>query len=85
MLAKRLNFNVWSEQKLTEKLDYLHRNPVQRGLVARPGDWAWSSSRHYSRHYATGEDCAVESESHWTARRREQLGMHPMVRRRATS
>ncbi|HEX7422464.1 MAG TPA: hypothetical protein VF311_01065 [Terriglobales bacterium] len=49
---------------MTEKLDYLRRNPVERGLVARPEDWAWSSSRHYSQHYATGEDCAVEIESH---------------------
>jgi len=75
------DFIVWSEQKLTEKLDYMHRNPVERGLVARPEDWAWSSSRHY----ATGEECAVEIASHWTARRREQVGVHPTVRRRETS
>src|ERR1700724_2230584 len=34
-----------------EKLDYMHRNPVQRRLVTRPEDWMWSSARHY----ATGE------------------------------
>jgi len=72
------DFNVYREQKLIEKLDYMHGNPVQRGLVTRPEDWAWSSARHY----ATGEEGAVEIESRWTARRREQLGVHPVVRRR---
>jgi hypothetical protein len=65
--------------KFVEKLCYIHRNPVRRGLVARPEDWAWSSSRHY----ATGEISAVEIESQWTARRREQLGISPTVRVRS--
>jgi len=56
-------------------------NPVERGLVRRPEDWSWSSARHY----ATGEDCGVEIESGWTASRREQLGVHPVVRRRDVS
>jgi len=42
------DFNVWRESKLTEKLDYVHQNPVQRGLVARPEDSKWSSALHYS-------------------------------------
>ena len=33
------DFNVWSEHKFLEKLRYIHRNPVTRGLVARPEDW----------------------------------------------
>ena len=69
------------ESKLTEKLDYMHQNLVQRGLVARPEDWKWSSALHYS----TGKECGVEIESHWTARRREQLGLYPVVRRRDVS
>lgn len=28
-----------------EKLKSLNRNPVRRGLVARPGGWDWSSYR----------------------------------------
>ena len=75
------DFNVYREQKLTEKLDYLHQNPVQRGLVTRPEDWTWSSAQHY----ATGAECGVEIESHWIARRREQLGVYPVVRRREVS
>jgi putative transposase len=75
------DFNVWREQTLMEKLDYVHNNPVQRGLVTRPEDWMWSSARHY----ASGEECGVELESHWTARRRERLGLYPVVRRREVS
>jgi putative transposase len=59
---------VHNEEKRIEKLRYMHRNPVKRGLVAKPEDWAWSSFRHY----ATGEIGVVEIESEWTARRREQ-------------
>jgi hypothetical protein len=36
-------------------------------------------------HDATGEEGAVEIESRWTARRREQLGAYPVVRRRDVS
>ena len=30
------DFNVWSERKRVEKLRYMHRNPVKRGLAATP-------------------------------------------------
>lgn len=71
------DFNVWSERKVTEKLRYIHRNPVKRGLVASPEEWAWSSFRHY----VMGEYGGVEIESLWTARERERLGIYPTVRR----
>ncbi|MEK6261121.1 MAG: hypothetical protein AABP62_21185 [Planctomycetota bacterium] len=28
-------------------IDYIHANPVRRGLVERPTDWEWSSARWY--------------------------------------
>jgi putative transposase len=31
-----------------EKVEYLHLNPVRRGLVLRPQDWRWSSMREYA-------------------------------------
>jgi len=43
------DFNVWSERKVPEKLDYMHRNPVQRQLVSHPKDWPWSSWSHYEK------------------------------------
>jgi putative transposase len=73
------DFNVWSEEKVLEKVRYIHQNPVRRGLVARPEDWKWSSFRHL----ALGEDSPVEIESQWTARIRERLGIFPKVEVRA--
>ncbi len=64
------DFNVWSERKFREKLRY-HRNPVKRGLVAKPEDWPWSSFRHY----ATDETSPVEIEPQWTSRARERAGI----------
>jgi len=43
------DFNVWSDRKVREKLDYMHRNPVERKLVSHPKDWPWSSWSHYER------------------------------------
>jgi putative transposase len=42
------DFNLWGQQKEIEKLKYMHRNPVVRGLVASPEDWRWSSYRSYA-------------------------------------
>jgi putative transposase len=74
--ARYYDFNVWSEIKFVEKIRYIHRNPVHRGLAAKPEDWPWSSFRHY----ATGEVGVVEIESQWTARRRERLGIFPTLK-----
>jgi len=41
------DFNVFTHNKRVEKLKYMHRNPVTRGLVEKPEDWPWSSFRHY--------------------------------------
>ena len=42
------DFVVWTERKRIEKLRYIHRNPVKRGLVQEPGQWKWSSYRFYA-------------------------------------
>jgi putative transposase len=42
------DFVVFSEKKRVEKLRYMHRNPVKRGLILAPEQWAWSSYRHYA-------------------------------------
>src|SRR5262249_22971993 len=41
------DFNVFTEQKYVEKLRYIHRNPMKRGLVASLELWKWSSYRDY--------------------------------------
>ncbi len=52
-----LKLVVWREQAralgmisdavLRAKVDYVHNNPVERGLVDAPSLWPWSSWRNY--------------------------------------
>src|SRR5436309_10002544 len=46
--ARFYDFKVWTERKRIEKLRYMHRNPVKRGLVDSPEMWRWSSYRSYA-------------------------------------
>ncbi len=61
------DFNVLTSSRFIQKMRYIHRNPVERGLVEKPEDWEWSSYRHW----LTGEAGLVEVESKWTWQRRE--------------
>jgi len=47
--ARFYDFNVYSHEKKNEKLDYMHANPVSRGLVRHAQDWPWSSWAFYFR------------------------------------
>jgi putative transposase len=42
------DFVVFTEKKRVEKLRYMHRNPVKRGLVLEPQQWRWSSFCDYA-------------------------------------
>jgi len=67
------DFNVLTQTKHVERLRYMHRNPVKRGLVTEPQDWPWSSFCHY----LTGAIGRVEIESEWTWKRRERSSSDP--------
>jgi putative transposase len=69
--------NIRNYESFQDKLRYIHRNPVKRGLCRKPADWEWSSFRHY----ATGIAGIVEIESQWTASRRERAGFRLTVRK----
>jgi putative transposase len=45
--ARFYDFNVWTTKKRVEKLRYMHRNPLERGLAELPEEWRWSSYRFY--------------------------------------
>jgi hypothetical protein len=60
--ARFYDFNVWTTKKRVEKLKYMHRNPVKRGLVESPEQWRWSSYRFY----LLGEVGAVQVNVGWT-------------------
>jgi putative transposase len=40
--------NLSSPKTVLAAIDYIHLNPVRRGLVARAIDWKWSSARWYA-------------------------------------
>jgi putative transposase len=57
--ARFYDFNVYSRGKEVEKLNYMHANPVIRGMVEHPRDWAWSSWGYY---YGEGGLLAIDLE-----------------------
>ena len=59
-LPRYHDFNVQSHAKYLEKLRYIHRNPVTRGLVSAPEEYPWSTFRHYALHEPT--PVQIESE-----------------------
>ena len=69
------DFNVFTAEKWWEKLNYIHENPVRRGMVRSAPEWAWSSARHY----ITGEVGPVEIESEMTASLRDRVGVETHV------
>ena len=40
--------NIISAEALRAVIDYIHANPVRRGLVPRAEEWEWSSARWYA-------------------------------------
>ncbi len=60
------NYQVWQEsfhpqqikdqKMLKQKIDYIHYNPVRKGLVENPEDWKYSSARFYLKN----ENCGLE-------------------------
>jgi len=59
--------NVTSAKVLRAMIEYIHANPVRRGLVARAVDWEWSSARWYAgvRKIAIEMDRMVLDELVW--------------------
>jgi len=50
---------LFSDNFFRQKLDYIHFNPVRKGLVEKPQDWLYSSARNYilEDHSIIGIDC----------------------------
>jgi putative transposase len=40
--------NLDNEKSVTACIDYIHNNPLRRGLVELPTAWKWSSARWYA-------------------------------------
>ncbi len=39
--------NIFRERSLASVIDYIHANPVRRGLVRDPTAWRWSSAAYW--------------------------------------
>ena len=52
LAAAVLRFQRDSHKKKNEKLEYMHANPVVRGLAEHPKDWPWSSFSFYAKEEA---------------------------------
>lgn len=51
---------IVTQEELMEKVNYIHENPVRRGLVLRCVDWLWSSARQYEGREVDGPVLARE-------------------------
>ena len=49
------SFCIYNIKMMRQKIDYLHANPVRAGIVDKPWDYRYSSSRNY-----IGEDGEIE-------------------------
>jgi REP element-mobilizing transposase RayT len=57
-VKEKQNFQIWthenhaehiySQKFITQKVNYIHNNPVKSGLVTQPEDYFYSSARNYA-------------------------------------
>ncbi len=50
---------LWSNKVIFEKINYIHNNPVEEGLVYHPEDYVYSSARDYSGEKGLLDDVVV--------------------------
>ncbi|MEO7539546.1 MAG: transposase [Pyrinomonadaceae bacterium] len=53
---------LWSEEMLSQRINYTHLNPVRAGLAEHPDNWTWSSSRIWHKRRAEVEPLDVDIE-----------------------
>ena len=51
---------VCHAQEFRERLDYMHLNPVRKGLVRRAQDWSWSSYNNYGLDKEKIKHCGMQ-------------------------
>jgi len=51
---------VRDEKEFNERLEYMHVNPVKKGLVKRREDWRWSSYNNFALDKATVAACPIQ-------------------------
>jgi putative transposase len=51
---------VRNSKEFAQRLEYMHYNPVRKGLVNSPEDWLWSSYNNFSLDLKTLQSCPVQ-------------------------
>jgi len=51
---KYYDFNIFKPEKLGEKLNYMHANPVKKGLAEKTHYYLWSSALWYDQRKSVG-------------------------------
>lgn len=51
---------VRNNQEMRLRLDYMHHNPVRKGLVRRPEDWSWSSHNNLALDHKSVARCPIQ-------------------------
>ena len=50
---------VRHEKEFAARFDYMHLNPVKKGLVSRPEEWRWSSHNSFALEKETVRRCPL--------------------------
>ena len=50
---------LWSNKVIQQKIDYVHNNPVEEGLVYKPEDYVYSSATNYAGQKGLVDDVIV--------------------------
>jgi REP element-mobilizing transposase RayT len=50
---------VRNAKEFSERMEYMHLNPVIKGLVNRPAEWVWSGANHFSLDAETVANCPI--------------------------
>ena len=68
----RRGYAIWQHQfwdrfvrhakEFGQRLDYMHFNPVRRGLAATPEQWRWSSCQNFSLEESVRAACPIRIE-----------------------
>ncbi len=51
---------VRNAKEFSERLGYMHFNPVRKGLVSAPGEWCWSSHNNFAVDKAMLKACPIQ-------------------------
>src|SRR5712691_11347877 len=56
-------FPLWSNWMIWQKINYIHNNPIKRGLARSAADYRWCSFRAF--YFASGEPLPVDKDWWW--------------------